>query len=455
MTNEITNRGSSALRASSLRASAPSYTAALTTSQLFDRKGANKWAIGSIFLLSAVLAGAVAWSSVMPVAEISVSSGEVVPSGAVQQVQHLEGGIVANVLVHEGDKVAKGDLLVEMAPDIAAPELAQLRTRRTALRIRIGLLTDTLEGRAPQVGDVDNAYQEIARVESRALAAKRDSIESQSSVLAQQVRERKAELATLLGGANALEEQIALTKVRIEARRKLVEKGLFSRLQLIDDERDLSRLTGERSALDMDAMRIQERIREATTRITELNAGFQSDIAIEISSLTNEAAELQLAIDRAMDRVERLAVIAPVSGRVLDLQVKTIGGVIAPGATLMNIVPEGAQPYVEARISPSDVGFVHAGQSANIKVMTYDYARHGAIKGKVAQISPSTFTDDDGNPYYKAQIDLESAFVGGDENKPVSPGMTVIADIVSGEKTLLAYLMSPVTRSFDTAMRER
>ena len=171
--------------------------------------------------------------------------------------------------------------------------------------------------------------------------------------------------------------------------------------------------------------------------------------------MASEAAETRVAIVRAQDRVDRLRVRAPVSGRVKGLEVKTVGGVLDPGATMMEIVPDNTQLKVEARISTQDIGHVHVGQAANIKVLTYDYSRFGTILGEISQISPTTFMDEEGVPFYKADIILENPYVGENVDLAVAPGMTVIADILTGEKMLLEAIMSPVIKSFDSAFRER
>ncbi|MDJ0933318.1 HlyD family efflux transporter periplasmic adaptor subunit [Breoghania sp.] len=178
-------------------------------------------------------------------------------------------------------------------------------------------------------------------------------------------------------------------------------------------------------------------------------------MASELSQLTREAAELQLNIDRARDRVQRLVITAPMAGRIKGLQTQTVGGVVAPGATVMEIVPDLARPLVEVRISTRDIGHIHPGQQAKIKVQTYDYTRYGMIEGRVARISPTTFTPEEGSPYYKAYIDPDEEFVGGDRDRPVISGMTVIADIVTGNRSLLAYILSPIRLSVDAALRER
>lgn len=429
--------------------------AAVAANQLFDRKGTSRFAILTIFLICGFFIALTIWAYFLPLAEISVSSGEVVPSEQIQSVQHLEGGIVSSIHVSEGQRVAAGEPLLELAPDIARSELDQLQTRFSGVLLKIDMLESTLDGGQPELGQVKAQYRKIAEVEFKALKAQRESVDSQSAVLSQQVRERKAELEALESQKTTMDEQVSLLREQIDARRSLVEKGLFSRLQLIESERALSALIGQKATLEIDASRISERILESQSRLVELEAKFQSDMATEMSQLTREAAELQLNIDRARDRVERLKIVAPMTGRVKGLQTKTIGGVVAPGATLMEIVPDLARPLVEVRISTRDIGHIRPGQKAKIKVLTYDYTRYGLIEGEVSGISPSTFSPEEGAPYYKAYIDLEEDFVGGDSSRPVIPGMTVLADIVTGDRSLLDYLLAPIRRSVDAALHER
>ncbi len=427
----------------------------ISASQLFDEKRTSRFAVATVFALGTVLAGAVGWSAIMPLAEISTSAGEVVTSVAPYRVQHLEGGIVSRVMVEEGETVSRGQTLLVLAPKIAETELSQLRTRYAAADVRIGLLTEALDGTLPTEIDDGNEHLAIVAAEITALEARRESYERQAAVLRQQMAERRAELATLDIRKAALAEQVELGREKIAAQRSLFRSGNFPRLQIIDEERDLLRLVGTQSEIDSEKLRLTERTREAEARIAELQAIFQAELASEISALTNEAAELQLAISQAEDRVGRLTVSAPIAGRVQNLQIRSDGGVIAPGAVLMSIVPDDAELRVEARVSTADVGHVKPGQPVEIKVETFDYSRFGTIDGQISQLSPTTFLDPDGLPYFKATIALVNDRVGNGEELQLSPGMTVTADIVTGEKTLFSYLTTPILKSLDSGLRER
>lgn len=427
----------------------------ISASRLFDDNRTSRFAVATVFALGGVLVGAVAWSAAMPLAEISTSEGEVVTSIASHRVQHLEGGIVSSVLVEEGQRVNRGQRLVVLAPKIAETELSQLRTRRAAAEVRILLLTAALEGGLSDALDLGSEHRAIVAAEVTSLSARRESIERQVDVLRQQVVGLEADIATLDVRASSLADQLDLGREKILAQRDLLARGNFPRLQLIDGERDLSRLTGERAEVEAEKLRVVERIAEAETRIAELQAIFRAELAVEIGNLTQETAELDLAISQAEDRVERLLVTAPIAGWVQDLQVGSAGGVVAPGAVMMDIVPKDSNLLVEARISTADVGHIKTGQLVEVKVETFDYSRFGKIDGEIARISPTTFLDPEGRPYYEATIDLANDHVGSDDTLRLSPGMTVTADIVTGERTLLEYLATPVIRSLDSGLRER
>ena len=427
----------------------------ISASQLFDEKRTSRFAVATVFALGSVLVAAVGWSAVMPLAEIATSAGEIVTAEAVQRVQHLEGGIVARVLVEEGEDVAEGQTLLELAPTIAETELSQLRTRRTAARVRVELLSAALTGDLPEPSQVATRDRAIVAAEIQALEARRRSFESQAAVLRRQADERQTEREILDIRHEALERQIALGQEKIDAQRTLFESGNMPRLRIIDEERGLLQLISDQSEMDIEKIRLTERIHEAEARIAELTAMFQSDLAAEISTLTNEVAELDLAISQASDRVGRLIVTAPVAGRVQDMQIRSGGGVVAPGAQLMNIVPANAQLRVEARISTGDVGHVRVGQPVEIKVQTFDYSRFGKLDGEIGQISPTTFLDPSGTPYYRATIDLAADHMADHDDLRLAPGMTVTADIVTGSRTLLTYLASPILKSFSSGLRER
>ncbi len=427
----------------------------IQASHIYGRNGGGRLSFITIVVLSILVTTLLVWAAATPIDEISVNSGEITTSDPIQQIQHFEGGIVASVAVNDGEHVVKGQLLMTLAPSLIMPELNQLRTRLTTAELRIKLLRSAQTAKTPSLEEVPERYAAIVNSQQRALQARRENMDSQALVLKRGLAEQEAELSKVHSEIEMIDSQVALIKQKVDAQRPLADKGHIPALQFLDDERDLSAMTGKRTMLDEEALRIRAAIAEAKARIDETRSRFKLEIANELGTLNTEAAELRLALRRAQDKVRRLTISAPVSGWVHDLKVHTVGGVISPGTTLLTIVPDEAHRHVEARISTRDIGHIHVGQKAKIKVLTYDYTRYGTITGRVDYISPSTFFDDDGNPYYKANISLGSDYVGDHPDMLIAPGMTVLVDIETGQKTLLAYLVEPITRSLSEALRER
>lgn len=434
---------------------AAQHAAPITASQLFDEKRTSPFVLATVFALCMLLIGAVSWASRMPLAEVAISAGEVVTVDAVHNIQHLEGGIVAHVHVAEGDNVAVGDLLVTFAPEIAETELSRLRTKRAASRARLKLLKDALAGTLQQTIAPASEYHGIVAAEHQALISRRDSFEQQMAVLKQQMFERQAELDAIDVRSISLAEQANLVAEKNQMMRDLAQSNALPRMNLLDSELEFSRLVGEQDSTNAERVRLLERISAAQARIAELRAQFEADLASEISILTTESAELALTIAQAEDRFNRLAVRATVSGHVQDLQVKSDDRVVAPGALLMNIIPAKSALQVEARVSTRDVGHIAVGDPVEIKVQTFDYSRFGTIEGKITQISAATFLDSDGAPYFKAIIRPSTAHIDSHPQLHLSPGMTVEVDIITGQRSLLDYLLTPIQKSLDSAFHER
>ena len=240
-------------------------------------------------------------------------------------------------------------------------------------------------------------------------------------------------------------------------RSQLAERGLISRIVLLETQREHSRLNGEISETDATISRDRLLISEAINSLVEFDSKLRDDAINEMGDVTSELAQVDEALVKLEDRVRRLEIIAPERGVVNGLEVTTIGAVVEPGVTLMEIVPLDDEMIVEARIPAQDIGHVAVGQEVDVKVLTYDYARFGSITGSLERLSPNSFTDDDdGTVYYKAQVQLERNYVGNDPTgKLVLPGMTVQAEIITGSKSVLRYLLKPIYASLGSAFSER
>jgi len=411
--------------------------------------------VGGVFLALSIL-----WASVTEIKELARANGEVTPAGQVLLVQHLEGGIVAELLVSEGEIVDAGQPLVLLQPIAAEGDLGQLTARESAARFKIERLTAFIDARpmdpaivgaAPSEADLTTFANEEAHLQASLTAADR----RREGFLAR-IEQRISEIESLSNQRLSLKEQVQLMVEQVTLREGLVEKGLVSRIVFLETRRSLEQTRVQLISTAGNLARAREALREEEAGLEELDATLISD-ALDIRSATAaELAETQSALLKLSDRVNRLTVSAPVRGIVQDLAVQSIGEIIAPGGLVAQIVPIDDELVAEVRVMPDDIGHIQIGHPASVKITTYDPARFGDIPGEVRRISAFTFRDEQDEPYYKVIISLSKTHVGlGAAHHAVLPGMVVNAEIVTGSKSLVRYLLKPVFRSLDVAFTER
>ncbi len=428
----------------------------LAQSIRLEEKGPPRLAELAIAILVATIVGFLLWASITEIGEIAPASGEVTPIGSVKRIQHLEGGIVSALYVHEGDLVDEGQVLLELESGTMGPELEQLRARLAGLELQKTQLHAVGNGEHPRFESSKNRFSDVAAAQETLLRMKREATDRQEAVLRQQEQQRRAELDSQTAQERNVFDQIVALEEQIRIRTETFEKGYTSRVLLLEQQRELARIKTQLAELQGQIVKSRGAIAEVEARIAELRARNQLDASQEVGKVTSDLAEVRETIGRAQNRVKRLTITSPAHGIVKGLQTETIGGVIAPGSTILEVIPTDAQLIVEARVLTKDIGYVHVGQPALVKVATYDYTRFGGINGAIETISATTFQDDKGNPFYRARIRLGKNYVGNNPARNVVvPGMTVLADIRTGEKTVLAYLLKPLVRASDEALRER
>ncbi len=278
----------------------------------------------------------------------------------------------------------------------------------------------------------------------------------QRRVLELQVKQRKAELSILRNDRKTLINRIKIVSEMLDMREKLLRKGLVSRFLYLGTKQELNTANGDRRKNRADTVRAKQSIAEAEGRLAQIDAELRNDAVAQMGLVSAELAQLRHTVTRLHDRVERLEITAPVRGVVKGLTVNTVGGIIPTGGVIAEIVPVDSDLIVEAQFSPSDVGHLEIGQTASVKVQTFDFARYGSVEGVLEQLSATTFKEPDGTIYYKGIIRLSQSHVGDNpiENM-ILPGMTVDIDVNTGERTLLRYLLRPVYESMDRALAER
>lgn len=444
----MTDRSVPALRAD------PSRVRHLSLAIQLEEGGQPKLMRVAVWLVMALLASAIAWASVTEVAQVARAPGEVVPSGSVIAIQHLEGGIVRRLAAREGDLVEEGQTILEIDRTAAVAELDQLRAREAALRLQAERLRAFADGRAARLDSREE--QGLSQDQAAILRSQEQARVTQRAVLERQVAGRRQDLAALEAQRETMQRQSRITAEALDMRQRLFDQGLNSRLSLLDIQREQTRVQGEIATVQVNIVRAREAVTEAEQRLVELDARLANESMREFGSVTTELRQIEEARVRLEDRVARTTVTAPVRGLVKDLRVRSEGAVATPGQTLLEIVPVGRELEIDARIQPSDIGQIRLGQSVSVKVSTFDYARFGSVQGEVRQISATTFVDQQGRPYYRAVVGLTRDHVGDDPGRnKLAPGMTVLADIKTDERTILRYLLNPIYRSLDSAFHEK
>lgn len=408
-----------------------------------------------LVLLSIMIFGFIAWAAVTDLQETAAVTGQIMPAASVQTVQHLEGGIVAEIYARQGEVVEAGQPLLRLDSAAAAAELDQLRAREAALALKAERLRAFVRADEPDFS-IGQAFPDLVADQRTILTLQLQARRSQQDVLQSRIEQRDAELASLWQRAENLQTQADIIAQQVEMRSDLVKRGLVSRVVYLETERAYAQALGELSSVQGEIVRTGETLNEARGSLSELEATLANEAIDEMGSISAELAQVREQMAKLEDRVERLLVKSPVHGVVKAVATRTIGSVAAPGDLLLEIVPLEDEMVAEVEIDPLDIGHLRVGQAARVKVTTYDIARLGSIEGRLEHISASTFENERGEIFYKGTIRLAQNYVGRTPGTNlVLPGMVVDGDINTGAKSLMRYLLKPVFRSLDVAFSER
>lgn len=410
-----------------------------------------------LLLLIGVVVGAfVIWAGTARIEEVAVTFGQVIPSGRIQAIQHYEGGIVAEVPVQDGVVVAAGQVLLRLDPIGVESEREQMRARLVGLSLQAERLRAFAENRAPVFADVDPRYASLQADHKAMFAAQKASRSNQLSVIETQIEERRAEMAVLEAQMRTLDQQVMLVEEERGMRKQLYDKGFASKSALLTVTRDAVQATGELARVERQRQQAGQGLVEAQNRLAELDTKLREEAMGQLAAVSSETAQVIEALRKLEDRAQRLTLTAPTGGIVKGLSLTTIGAVATPGKTLMEVVPVGEKLQLEVQISTRDIGHVYEGQPVQIKFTAFDFSRYGTVAGTLVTISAATFQNERGEPYFRGLIDLERPYVGDHpERNRIIPGMTAQADILTGEKTLLEYLLKPIYRAMKQGFRER
>ncbi|WP_281646682.1 HlyD family type I secretion periplasmic adaptor subunit [Parendozoicomonas sp. Alg238-R29] len=396
----------------------------------------------------------ISWATWVEMDEITRGDGKVIPSSQIQDVQNLEGGIVSELLVKEGDIVEKGQVLLVLDDTQFMSSLGGQEVNRQSLDIKRIRLQAEIDGDEPFIPDVvwreapDMAQQELNLYYSRL-----EELQGRKDVFLEQIQQQKSQQEEVRAQRKQLQRRMTLLKEELEIASGLAKIGAVSRIEVIRLERQVSDTEGELDVNRKMIQRLGSQQQETLQRINEVQLTFISGARAELNETVARLKELEATGAALSDRVDRAQVRSPVKGVVKQIIANTEGGVVQPGMKMMEIVPLGDKLLIETRIRPQDIGFLHPGQKAVVRFTAYDFTVYGGLDGNLVHLGADTITDEKGESFYIAHIETNTNSI--DDSMPVITGMVANVDILTGKKSLMSYLMKPVLRAKQLAFSER
>ncbi|EJM70478.1 HlyD family type I secretion periplasmic adaptor subunit [Pseudomonas sp. GM55] len=410
------------------------------------------WAIIAFFVFLML------WANFAVIDEVTKGDGKAIPSSKIQKIQNLEGGIVAELFVKEGQIVEAGAPLIRLDDTRFASNVGETEADRLSMLLRVERLSAEVEDRPlnfPE--DVLKAVPGQAKSEESLYISRRQQLHDEIGGLQEQLIQRQQELREFTSKQAQYRQQLGFQRQEINMSEPLVAQGAVSPVEVLRLRRAEAETRGQLDATTLAIPRAESAIKEVQRKVDETRGKFRSEALTQLNEARTDLNKAEATGKALEDRVSRTLVTSPVRGIVNKLLVNTIGGVIQPGSDLVEIVPLDDTLLVEAKIRPQDIAFLHPGQEATVKFTAYDYTIYGGLKAKLEQIGADTITDEDKKTtYYVIKLRTERSHLGTDE-KPllIIPGMVASVDIITGKKTVLSYLLKPIIRARAEALHER
>ncbi len=408
-------------------------------------------------LIVLLLVGLLAWASQAKIDEFAIAQGEVVPQGQIKTIQHLEGGIIEEMYVTDGDIVAAGDPLVRLDLSASNTEESELRVTLDGLMLRRARLLAEANGGEPEFpAEVAERRRAVMENELSAFHARQDEMESALIGLQQEVNQRDFEIRQLKAEQASLGDQFRLARENFAIAEDLITDGLISRLDYLAAESEVEQIRGQLESLAESIPAAEAALAQATERIHETEIAFRRAALEDLASVELSIDHTREELIKASAMSQRTLITSPIDGIVKSLKYYTIGAVVRPGDALMDIVPSNETLVIEARLNPQDIGYVEAGQTAIVKISTYDYIRYGGLDAEVILVSPDSHQDEEGHTYFRVIAATDQSYLGTmPGEQPITAGMEATLDIHTGTDTVLRYLLKPVLKLRHESFRER
>jgi adhesin transport system membrane fusion protein len=397
------------------------------------------------------------WASFAEIDEVTRGTGKVIPFGQNQVIQNLEGGIVESILVREGDKVKKGQILLKInnAKSLSSSQTNKMKyTELYAKRLRLYAEANGLP--FPETTIANEELKKQISLARKLYESDKKEMLAKDATIVNQIEQRKQELKEAEAKIKSLQKSLEFVTEEISMMAPMVKEGVKSKVDFLKLKREANGIQNDIEAAQLSIPRLHSAIKEYRNKRIEAKQEYINKNKKELNEVTAELERIKTQQIEYTDQVNRTMVKSPVDGIVQKLFVNTVGGVVKPGQDLIEIVPTNEKLYVEIKIKPSDIAFIHPGAEAMIKISAYDFAIHGGLKGKVVDISPDTITDKKDNTYYLIHVETQKNYLGTKEHPlKIIPGMTASADIVTGKKTIMQYILKPILKSKQYVFSER
>jgi len=429
----------------------------------------------TIWAMAALLFCFIVWSYFSSLQQVTSGIGKVIPSTQVQIIQSLDGGVLQELFVQEGMSVVKNQPIARIDDTRFRSDFAEQKQEVSSLRANVIRLRAELssiligsneqwqrqiqiEKKVPIYPDdlLQSAEFMVERQQDE-YSERLDNLINQVAIQGQQIQQREQEVAELDSKINTLKISYQIASKELDLTRPLAEKNIVSKIELYKLERSVNELKGELSAIRLLSPKLKSALQESILNRRETVLAYRTKVRSELNELQNKLSRINESQVGAQDKVSKALISSPVVGTIKTIHINTLGGVVKPGETIAEIVPTEDKLMVEAKIKPRDIAFIYPGLPAVVKITAYDFTRYGGLTGKVEHISADTTQDEEGNSFYLIRVRTDASSIKNKqgEDMPIIPGMLTEVDVITGKRTILEYILNPILRANEAALRER
>jgi len=428
----------------------------------------------TIWTLAALFICFITWAYFAALDQVTTGQGKVIPSSQIQIIQSLDGGVLEELYVQEGMLVQKGQPIARIDSTRFQSDVNQQKQEVDSLRANIIRLRSELSSilvsdnvhwplqiqiskkRTIYPQDLIDDSPDLVERQQQEYEGRLESLINQLAIQVSQIEQKQQEIAELDSKIITLEKSFEYANKELNLTRPLAEKNIVPEIELLKLERGVNDIQGELRSVKLNRPKLRSSFNETVLKRRETAYVYRTEIRAELNKLASQLSQIREAQVGARDKVEKALITSSVVGTIKTIHINTLGGVIKPGQALIEIVPTEDKLLIEAKIKPQDIAFLRRGLNAIVKITAYDFAKYGGLVGKVEHISADTTQDEEGNSFYIIRVRTESSNIVKKDNTkmPIIPGMMTSVDVITGKRTVLEYILNPVLRAQQTALRE-